>query len=67
MAAARAKTQPVGSTGWIENEREQASHFVEQEAEEFGYSVRNELEWLHEHMADIFSTNPVYAHLCAFS
>lgn len=62
MAAARAKAQPVGSTAWIQSEREQADQFVEQEAEEFSYTVRNELEWLQEHMADIFSKNHVYVY-----
>ena len=57
MAAARAKAANVGSTQWVQKEREQAGDFVEQELEEFGYSVRNEMEWLNEHMAEIFSTN----------
>ena len=60
MAGARVKTQPVGSSGWIQSEREQSSQFVLQEAEEFSFSVRNELEWLNEHMAEIFSKNQVY-------
>ena len=60
MAAARAKAANIGSTQWVQKEREQAGEFVEQELEEFGYSVRNEMEWLNEHMAEIFSTNPVY-------
>lgn len=55
MASTRTKAQPVGSAGWIQNERDQGAQFVEQEVEEFGYSVRNELEWLNEHMGDIFS------------
>ena len=59
MALAKTKTAPVGSAGWIQNEREQAAQFIEQEAEEFGYSVRNDLEWLNEHMADVFSQNGV--------
>ncbi|KAK7608344.1 hypothetical protein BKA81DRAFT_407072 [Phyllosticta paracitricarpa] len=49
----------VGSAPWILSERQQVDQFVEQEAEEFSYSVRNELEWLNEHMADIFSQNQV--------
>lgn len=54
--AARSKMQvPVGSAQWIQNEREQAAQFIEQELEEFSFSARNELEWLNEHMADIFS------------
>ena len=63
MAGARAKTKPVGSTQCIQSESDQVDHFVGQEAEEFSYSVRNELEWLNEHMAEIFSKNQVYATL----
>lgn len=56
MAATRSsKAAPIGSSQWIQNERDQADDFVMQEVEEFGYSVRNELEWLNEHMADIFT------------
>ncbi|KAF2138025.1 uncharacterized protein K452DRAFT_311809 [Aplosporella prunicola CBS 121167] len=54
MAPSRSKVQ-VGSAPWILSERRQANEFVDQEAEEFSYSVRNEMEWLNEHMADIFS------------
>ena len=60
MAAARAKAANIGSAQWIQKEREQGEEFVEQELEEFGYSVRNEMEWLNEHMAEIFSTNAMY-------
>lgn len=57
MAAARAKAANIGSAQWVQKEREHGGEFVEQELEEFGYSVRNEMEWLNEHMAEIFSTN----------
>jgi hypothetical protein len=53
--AARTKVA-VGSAQWVQDERQQADAFIEDEVEEYGYSVRNELEWLNEHMADIFST-----------
>ncbi|KAF2091783.1 hypothetical protein K490DRAFT_61213 [Saccharata proteae CBS 121410] len=56
MASARSKV-PVGSAQWILEERRQADQFVEQEAEEFSFSVRNEMEWLNEHMGEIFSQN----------
>ena len=59
MAATRNKV-PVGSAQWIKEEREQVVHFREQEAEDFAFSARNEIEWLNEHMADIFSHNGVY-------
>lgn len=47
----------VGSAQWIQNERDHAGQLIDQEVEEFSFSVRNELEWLNEHMADIFSKN----------
>lgn len=66
MAVARSKAAGIGSSQWIQKEREQAGEFVEQEVEEFGYSVRNEMEWLNEHMAEIFSAGAVYvASACA--
>ena len=57
----RFKTVPVGSSQWVQNERQQAAEFVDMEVEEFGYAAQNEMEWLNEHMAEIFSSNPVYA------
>ena len=59
MASTRTKTQPVGSAGWIQSERDQSAQFVDQEVEEFGYNVRNELDWLNGHMGDIFARNNV--------
>ena len=56
MAAMRAKhQQPVGSAGWVLDERQQAIEMIDQEMEGFAFSARNEMEWLNEHMADIFS------------
>ncbi|KAF1969569.1 hypothetical protein BU23DRAFT_513017 [Bimuria novae-zelandiae CBS 107.79] len=57
MAAARSKVPPIGSAHWVLDERKQADDLVSQEIEDFGFSVRNELEWLNEHMAEIFSQN----------
>ncbi|KAK2614312.1 hypothetical protein N8I77_001151 [Diaporthe amygdali] len=51
--------QPVGSTAWCTEERSSALQISRSEVEEFGYSARNELEWLNEHMADIFSENQI--------
>ena len=51
----------VGSAQWIQNERDNGSQLVDQEVEEFSFSVRNEFEWLNEHMADIFSKKQMYA------
>ena len=59
MATARSKTQtPIGSSQWIQQERDQTAQFLDQEIEEFTYSARNELDWLNEHMAEIFSRDP---------
>ncbi|KAI9672299.1 MAG: hypothetical protein M1831_002115 [Alyxoria varia] len=56
MAAARARAQaPVGSSKWVYDERKQADDIVQQEAEEFAFSARNDMDWLNEHMAEIFA------------
>ena len=57
MAAARSKVPAIGSAQWVLDERHQSNDLVSQELEDFGFSVRNELEWLNEHMADIFAQN----------
>ncbi|KAK7738626.1 hypothetical protein SLS63_001963 [Diaporthe eres] len=51
--------QPVGSAAWCTEERSSALQISKSEVEEFGYSARNELEWLNEHMADVFSENQI--------
>jgi hypothetical protein len=51
----KAKAPAIGTAGWILQERHQANDAVAQELEEFGFLVRNELEWLNEHMADVFA------------
>lgn len=60
MAGLRSKTAlPVGSAPWIANERSQALQFVQQEVEDFSFAVRNEMDWLNEHMAEIFNNHPM--------
>ncbi|TVY14643.1 Inner centromere protein-related protein pic1 [Lachnellula arida] len=60
MAAMRANPRlQVGSATWIEEERASALQIAEAEAVEFTFSARNEVEWLNEHMAEIFSENNV--------
>jgi len=61
MAAIRTTKLPIGSAPWIVSERRQANDLIGQEVEEFEYSVRNEMEWLNEHMHDIFAGNNMYA------
>lgn len=58
--AARSKAPIIGSAGWILEERHQSNDLVAQELEDFGFSVRNELEWLNEHMFDISANNGQY-------
>lgn len=57
MAASRTKPPVIGSAQWVLDERQHSQELVAQELEDFGFSVRNELEWLNEHMADIFAQN----------
>lgn len=60
MATKRANPRlQVGSSGWVTEERSCAAKIAETEAEEFMFSARNEVEWLNEHMAEIFSENQV--------
>lgn len=58
MAAAGARAQkPVGSAAWISTEKENCTQLVDQEMEEIEFPVRYEMEWLDEHMGEIFSNN----------
>ncbi|RFU30556.1 hypothetical protein B7463_g5798, partial [Scytalidium lignicola] len=60
MASVRGNPRvQVGSAGWISEERSSAFQIADAEAEEFTFSVRNELDWLNEHMAEIFSENQI--------
>lgn len=50
-----ARTQvPVGSVPWINAEKENVMRLLEQEEEELLYPAQHEMEWLNEHMAEIF-------------
>ncbi|KAL4892773.1 hypothetical protein BDV59DRAFT_179727 [Aspergillus ambiguus] len=58
MAATGARARkPVGSAAWIATEKENFVQLVNQEMEEVEYPVRHEMDWLNEHMAEIFSSN----------
>ena len=58
MASIRSRAQlQVGSARWVNDENDQVAQFCTQETEDFTFSARNEVEWLNEHMADIFSKN----------
>jgi hypothetical protein len=47
----------VTSAQWISAERENVLDLLQQEKEELLYPAQHELEWLNEHMAEIFSRN----------
>jgi hypothetical protein len=50
-----ARTQvTVGSAPWINAEKENVTRLLEQEEEELLYPAQHEMEWLNEHMAEIF-------------
>lgn len=56
MAATRTRGfLPSGSIQWVNDENAQVEKHCEQEIEDFGFSARNEFDWLNEHMHDIFA------------
>lgn len=55
MAGGTRAQKPVGSATWIAAEKENMVDLVDQEMEEVEYPVRHEMEWLNEHMTEIFS------------
>ncbi|KAK2749404.1 hypothetical protein FQN57_006336 [Myotisia sp. PD_48] len=58
MATTTFQTQKsVGSTEWVVAEQENVVQLVQQEMEEVEFPVRHEMEWLNEHMAEIFSSD----------
>ena len=54
--AAKASTT-VGSAAWIASEKENVLQLLNQEKEEIIYPAQHEIDWLNEHMAEIFSRN----------
>ncbi|CAK7232514.1 hypothetical protein SCUCBS95973_008285 [Sporothrix curviconia] len=57
--AMRGPRHPIGAAPWIVEERTTALHIAQSEVDEFMFSAKNELDWLNEHMADIFSENQI--------
>lgn len=55
MASLQSRAAPVDWAQRMLDEQRLAAEIVAQDVEEFGFSVRNEMEWLNEHMADVFS------------
>ena len=58
--AMRGPRHPIGSGPWLTEERNSALAIVSSEVEEFTFSARNDVEWLNEHMAEIFSENQMW-------
>lgn len=58
-AKSKAMASSIGSMPWLDQENQQIAQFTAQEADDFAFSVRNELDFLNEHMAEIFSKNQV--------
>jgi hypothetical protein len=56
MATLRSGTV-VGSAQWITAERDTSRKFADDDVADFSYSAQNEMEWLNEHMDDIFTKN----------
>lgn len=50
----------VGSTAWIAAEKENVVQLLQQEKEELTFPAQHEMEWLNEHMGEIFSKSHVY-------
>ena len=58
-----AKTQmAVGSMPWIQAEKENVMQLLDQEKEELVYPAQHEMEWLNEHMGEIFSKSQLFAY-----
>ena len=55
--AMRGPRHNPGSAAWIAEERAIALQIAQSDVEEFAFSARNDVEWLNEHMAEIFSEN----------
>ena len=56
VMASRLQTA-VGSAAWIAAEKENITQLLEQEKEDIIYPAQHEMEWLNEHMAEIFNRN----------
>lgn len=56
-----ARNPQVGSVAWIAKERSTVKQLEEQDIEDVAYVVRGDMEWLNEHMANIFERNILYA------
>lgn len=55
-----AKSAAVGSASWISAEKENALQLLQNEKEEVVFPAQHQLEWLNEHMGEIFSRSHMY-------
>ncbi|KAK6371487.1 hypothetical protein LTS17_008737 [Exophiala oligosperma] len=53
------KTSTVGSSAWISAEKENALHLLQTEKEELVFPAQHQLEWLNEHVSEIFKGRQV--------
>lgn len=60
MATARSTRLQVGSAAWIAEERGATLQMVRSEIEDFSSQALMEVDWLNEHMADIFNENQMW-------
>ena len=49
----------VGSAAWIAAEKENVLQLVQTEKDELVFPAQHEMEWLNEHMVEIFSKSHV--------
>jgi hypothetical protein len=54
------RTTAVGTASWIACEKENALQLLQNEKEEVIYPAQHQLEWLNEHMAEVFSRSHLY-------
>jgi hypothetical protein len=53
MAPVKATPSSLVSLQWIVDESRIAQERVQEEVEDFTFSVRSQLEWLNDHMAEV--------------
>lgn len=54
------KTTTVGSSTWISAEKENALQLLQTEKEELMFPAQHQLEWLNEHVSEVFKGRQLY-------
>jgi hypothetical protein len=57
------KIAAVGSLAWVSDERSIIKKLEDQDVEDIAFAVRTDMDWLNEHMANIFERPILYAKL----